>query len=217
MLQQLELIFSLGMMYNKNRPDQLRFVFWPFQQLGVPAGPQPLYRVWMVCSQSFEWRELGFWAWPGLFRHWVSVACLQIDEEGPSIKPVKTILKNRIHWFCALLRPESHFLSWRNAIHPISLPGSAISCFQPPFWSRLWQHSKTTTTTATTTTTSSSSSSELYSLCVRFVQPIRSVFPSISSPIVFWCFKKPGVSELVVLCHVLQLACGKKFLFSLRL
>ena len=91
MLQQLELIFSLGMMYNKNRPDQLRFVFWPFQQLGVPAGPQPLYRVWMVCSQSFEWRELGFWAWPGLFRHWVSVACLQIDEEGPSIKSVKTI------------------------------------------------------------------------------------------------------------------------------
>ena len=54
-----------------------------------------------------------------------------------------------------------------------------------------------------------------YSLCLRFVQPIRSVFPSISSPIVFRCFKKPGVSELVVLCHVLQLACGKKFLFSL--
>ena len=41
-------------------------------------------------------------------------------------------------------------------------------------------------------------------LCwLHFVQPIRSVFLSTSSLIAFWYDKKPGVSEQVVLCHVL--------------
>ena len=52
-------------------------------------------------------------------------------------------------------------------------------------------------------------------LCwLHFVQPIRSVFLSTSSLIAFRYYKKPGVSEQVVLCHVLILVCGNKFPFS---
>ena len=49
------------------------------------------------------------------------------------------------------------------------------------------------------------------------VQPIRSVLPFhiLSGVVLPGAPLHPGVSEQVLICHVLHLACGKKFLFSL--
>ena len=58
-------------------------------------------------------------------------------------------------------------------------------------------------------------SAEAFKLC--WLHPIRSVLPFhiLSGVVLPGTPLHPGVSEQVVLCHVLHLACGKKCLFSL--
>ena len=85
-----------------------------------------------------------------------------------------------------------------NHFRYLSMPSSHVTTMWPsscslgmPVWERLYLGINRSTRL------------KLLLCWLHFVQPIRSVFLSTSSLIAFWYYKKPGVSEQVVLCHVL--------------